>query len=162
MELLTNRLSMLAQQVAERQMAAIVNEDRIQHERLTKQTQRDTMLAFKAISYEEQMGRRTFHLKKRQEEYKRNEELKKEEANKESAKIKTVCDIWGLSKKVKAKGMKVEEPKDVSADSSTSAAMNLVKFRKVAKTAVLLKTMTKGHDICTCESLDARCKIHDA
>ena len=165
MELLTNRLSMLVQQVADHQMDEIINEERSQHERMMKQTQRDTMLSFKAMAQEEQMrrsvSRNTLNWKKRQDEHKKNEEIKKQEAINEPSKIKTVCDIWGLSKKAKGKVMRAEEPKDSSKDSSNSA-MNLVKFRQVAKTAVLLKTMTRGHDICTCESLDARCKVHDS
>ena len=164
MELLTHRLSMLVEQVAEQLMSEIVNEERLQHERIMKQTQRDKMLSFKQIAHEEQtrrgVVRTTLALKKKQEELKKIEELKRQEENANSVRIKTACDIWGLSKKAKARGTKADESKEMNKESSVSAT-NLGKFRQAAKTAVLLKTMTKDRAICTCESLDARCKVHD-
>ena len=41
MELLTNRLARLAQQVAENQMAELINKENIQQERLLKRSQRE-------------------------------------------------------------------------------------------------------------------------
>lgn len=164
MELLTNRLILLVDQVSDNVMADIVNEERLQHERIAQYTQRDKMLSFKQIAHDDytrrNVNRTTLAWKKKQEEQKKNEELKKQDVNAESTKIKTVCDIWGLSKKAKAKGNRDDDSKETTKDSSASA-IKLTKFRQAAKTAVLLKAITKDRDICTCESLDTRCKVHD-
>ena len=164
MELLTHRLSMLVEQVSDHLMSEIINEERLQHERMLKETQRDKMLSFKQIALEEQnrrvMSRTTIAMKKKQDDLKKSEELKKQQEATNPSKIKTVCDIWGLSKKAKVKGVKADESKEANKDTSASTT-NIFKFRQAAKTAVLLKTMTKDRAICTCESLDARCKVHD-
>ena len=57
------------------------------------------------------------------------------------------------------KTTKINDPND-SGDSNTPK-INVSKFRKAAKLTVLLESMKEGKAVCTCENLDARCKLHD-
>ena len=70
----------------------------------------------------------------------------------------SLVNIWSGPKPIEADGDKDSETSN-EPPKEESKAKN--KFLKAAKLAVLISQVKKGHDICTCESLDAKCKVHD-
>ena len=175
MELLTNRLVMLVEQVAENQMADLINKEKIQKQRLSERAQRETMLSFELQAAENQARRskKSSNLATLQRStFTRSafgglqkQAIKEKDQDKDCTKITTVCDIWGLSKKVKEakegmnKTAKIDDQNDIS--DGNKPKLNVSKFRKAAKLTVLLESMKEGKAVCTCENLDARCKLHD-
>ena len=82
---------------------------------------------------------------------------KEQTMEEENAKeITTAGDIWGVSNKSK------NNESDESSKENFEPKPSLAKFRKAGKQIVLMEILKKGHDICTCENLDARCKVHDS
>ena len=170
MELLTDRLAMLVEQVAENQMAELINKEKLQQQRIMERSQREKMLSFQVMAAQNQERRTrrpTFNGKKRDE---RNDDIKKQEpkVNEEQmklvtvAKVATVCDIWG-SNKTKSKtdkGDDTNDPTKQDTEPKPKPKPNL--FRKIAKTTVLMGMLKQGHDICTCEDLNSKCKVHDS
>lgn len=165
MELLTDRLAMLVEQVAENQMAELINKERLQQQRIMERSQREKMISFQQLAAANQ-ARRTrkpiFAFKKKEEQKSepKEEEQKTNDETPKVPKITAVCDIWGVSKKFKSKGGKAEESNEHT-KADTPAKLNLSKFKKVAKMTVLMSSLKQGHEICTCENLDAKCKVHD-
>ena len=180
MELLTNRLVMLVEQVAENQMADLINKEKIQKQRISERSQRETMLSFELQAAENQarrskkssnlatlqrsaLTRSAFGGSILQRQAVKDKDQDKDGNN--TTKITTVCDIWGLSKKVKEakegmnKTSKKDDPNDIG--DGNQPKINVSKFRKAAKLTVLLESMKEGKAVCTCENLDARCKLHD-
>ena len=146
MELLTNRLSALMNEVAENQIAELVDKDREQKQRMVEREQRSKMLSYKTTN--------TFAQFKPQ----RNTALRgafgkqrkdKEEKTEQVRKAATLATVWGSKQSKEDKVDKANEKGDKKS------------FLKVAKLAVLMSSVTQGREICTCESLDAKCKIHD-
>ena len=166
MELLTNRLARLAQQVAENQMAELINKENIQQERLLERSQREKMLSFQAMAAQNQFRRNAsstvaFRKKEQQKRELKEKEQKPVESSSSVVKITTACDIWGLSKKTKTSQSNKEDDLKESDKETTATRLNFGKFRKVAKTMVLIESIKEGKAVCTCESLDAKCKVHD-
>ena len=177
MELLTNRLVMLVDQVAQNQMADLINKEKIQKQRISERAQRETMLSFELQAAENQARRskKSSNLATLQRSaltrsafggsVLQKQAIKEKDQDKDCTKITTVCDIWGLSKKVKEakegmnKTTKKDDPNDIG--DSNQPKINVSKFRKAAKLTVLLESMKEGKAVCTCENLDARCKLHD-
>ena len=177
MELLTNRLVMLVEQVAENQMADLINKEKLQKQRISERAQRETMLSFELQAAENQARRskKTSNLATLQRSaftrsafggnILQKQAIKEKDQDKDCTKITTVCDIWGLSKKVKEakegmnKNSKIDDQNDFG--DGNKPKLNVSKFRKAAKLTVLLESMKEGKAVCTCENLDARCKVHD-
>ena len=177
MELLTNRLVMLVEQVAENQMADLINKEKMQKQRISERAQRETMLSFELQAAENQarrskkssnlatLQRSTFTRSAFGGNILQKQAIKEKDQDKDCTKITTVCDIWGLSKKAKEakegmnKNIKTDDPNDIS--DSNKPKLNVSKFRKAAKLTVLLESLKEGKAVCTCENLDARCKVHD-
>lgn len=163
MDLLTYRLSALMNQVAENQIAELIDKDKIQQQRLMEKEQRSKMLSFKTTSesfFQAKHHRPTSirNLIAAKKKAKEEEERKAEEDAKNAEKIRkvaTLSTIWG-SKKNLDKNNDKTNPKGPS----TSAVTN--KFQKAARFAALMSTVKQNRDLCTCESLDAKCKIHDS
>ena len=111
MELLTNRLVMLVDQVAQNQMADLINKEKIQKQRISERAQRETMLSFELQAAENQARRskKSSNLATLQRStFTRSafgglqkQAIKEKDQDKDCTKITTVCDIWGLSKKAK-------------------------------------------------------------
>ena len=165
MDLLTNRLSMMAEQIYENHMAELIDNERVELERFQHYRPcRGT--PFRSIATQNQVPISKFgnlakirsSLSKNKKEGNKKNKHEDEQKNQDDVPkitaITTVCDIWGLSKKNKNES-------NQSSKENTAPKPNLSKFRRVARTTVLLESLKKGHDICTCESLDARCKLHD-
>jgi hypothetical protein len=177
MELLTNRLVVMAEMVTESHMAELLDNERIELERLRLYSPclEEKMLTFKTIAGRNQIRKSEFWNlsleKKCLADLKNKKRDNKESTNEDEQKnyddvpkikeITTVCDIWGLSNKNKNEGSKVNESNESSKENSAPKS-NVSKFRKVARTTVLLQSLKSGRAICTCESLDARCKVHDS
>lgn len=177
MDLLTNRLVMLVEQVAENQMVDLINKEKIQKQRISERSQRETMLSFELQAAENQARRskKSSNLATLQRSalngsaFRGNilqkQAIKEKGQDKDCTKITTVCDIWGLSKKGKEvkegmnKNSKIDDHNDIS--DSNKPKLNVSKFRKAAKLTVLLESLKEGKAVCTCENLDARCKVHD-
>ena len=178
MELLTHRLAMMAERVTENHMVELLDNERIELERLRlyQPCLERKVSSFKSIAGRNQIRkskfcntvlgkRRLALLKKRKEE---DEEIIHEDEQKnhdDVPKIKeiiTACDIWGLSKKNKNEKSKVNESNESPKENSAPKSQGFSKFRRAARTTVLLESLKSGHAICTCENLDARCKVHDS
>ena len=82
---------------------------------------------------------------------KKKEEERKEDNAEKIRKVATLSTIWGSKKAAE---------KPISKGPSTTSATN--KFQKAARFAALMSSVKQGRDLCTCESLDAKCKIHDS
>ena len=163
MELLTDRLSFLMNQVAQNQIEEIVTMDKMQKQRLLEKEQRSKMLSYKtAESLYHIKQHRTSSIRGMISSRKKKEEQEEEENNEENKakpKIATLSSIWGAKKTFEKgaadKGGNTKSHKVEKVEAPTS------KFKRAAKFAVLINSVKQGRDICTCESLDARCKIHD-
>ena len=173
MDLLTNRLLVMAGQVADNQVAELIYNERLELERLRQRSPREKMLYSKTLDAENQARRGNFtntisakrlvisRKKKEENKYNAKEDGRTTQEGVPNVKeITTVCDILGIYKKHKNKGSKINESNEFSKETSASK-VNFNKFRKAAKTTLLLERFKKGHVICTCESLDSRCKVHD-
>ena len=154
MELLTHRLSALMNQVAENQIAELVDKDRLQQQRLMEKEQRSKMLSYKtsdqffqARQHRNNMSIRNVLAKKKEDDSKNSERDTAEKIRK----VATLSSIWGAKKAIE---------KPISKGPATPSAAN--KFQKVARFAALISSVKQGRDLCTCESLDAQCKIHDS
>ena len=177
MELLTNRLVMMAERVTEIHMVEILDNERIELERLRlyRPCLEEKVLTFKTIAGRNQIRKSKFcktvlekkrlalSMNKNMEdnESTHEDEQKKDDDVPKIIEITTVCDIWGLSKKNKNESSKINEANESSKENCAPKS-NLSKFRRVARTTVLLESLKGGHAICTCENLDARCKVHDS
>ena len=159
MDLLTYRLSALMNQVAENQIAELIDRDKIQQQRLMEKEQRSKMLSYKTSeSFFQVKHHRNTSIRNLIAAKKKEEERKAEQDANNAEKIKkvaTLSTIWG-SKKNLDKNNEKTNPKGPS----TSAMTN--KFQKAARFAALMSTVKQNRDLCTCESLDAKCKIHDS
>ena len=178
MELLTNRLMMMAEQVNANHMVELIDNERIELERLRhyRPYREEKKSTFVAVTAQSQIRKSKFGnavMAKHRSALSRNKkEESKENTNEDDQKnleegpkikeITTVCDIWGLSKKMKNDGSKPNESNESSKENSAPKSNAFSKFRRAAKTTVLMESLKRGHAICTCESLDARCKVHDS
>ena len=143
MELLTHRLSALMNEVAENQIAELVDKDREQKQRMVEREQRSKMLSYKTTNTFAQLKpQRNTSLRGAFGKQRNNKEEKTEQVRKAA----TLATVWGSK----------QSKEDKSNDKGDKKS-----FLKVAKLAVLMSSVTQGREICTCESLDAKCKIHD-
>jgi hypothetical protein len=159
MHLLTNQLVMLSGEVTRKHMAGLREQERIEHKRVReinlkvrkiRETKVHTSKAI-ATKPKTKFGNAVFQSQIRieAEEEQRKEEEKENE-------ITTAGDIWGVSNKSK------NNESDESSKENSVPNHSLAKFHKTARQIVLMEILKKGHDICTCENLDARCKVHDS
>ena len=179
MELLTNRLLMMAEQVSENHMVDLIDNERIELERLRnyRPYRKGMESNYRTIGAQSQIRKSkigntvltkhrvntAFHRNNKEEntENTNEDEQKNEEEGPKVKSVTTVCDIWGFSKKIKNDGSKLNESHE-SPTENPAPKINLGRFRKVARTTVLLESLKGGHAICTCENLDAHCKVHDS
>ena len=117
MELLTNRLMMMAEQVNANHMVELIDNERIELERLRhyRPYREEKKSTFVAVTAQSQIRKSKFGnavMAKHRSALSRNKkEESKENTNEDDQKnleegpkikeITTVCDIWGLSKKMK-------------------------------------------------------------
>ena len=87
----------------------------------------------------------------------KQDEQKNEEGNANAKETTTAGRIGGVYKKNQNDGSKINELNE-----SSVPKPSLNKFRKAAKTTVLIQTLKSGRSICTCENLNAHCKVHDS
>ena len=143
MELLTDRLSTLMKQVSEKQIAELISKDKLQKQRLMERAQKQKMMSYQTRGV-----------------LNHSKQFRLQEKSKGSKKP-TVTSIWGLSKKpndaINKAGAICENPKRSGKE---EVAFN--RFRSAARKTVLINSMKQGRLICTCESLDATCKLHDS
>ena len=158
MELLTDRLSFLMNQVAQNQIEEIVSKDKVQKQRLMEKQQRAKMLSFKTTEsmYQVKQHRNSSLRNLISSRKKAEEEEKMADENKANQikKITAISSIWGAKKSFE-KGAFGGNTKSPTVAAATS------KFQRAAKFAVLINSVKQGREICTCESLDSKCKIHD-
>ena len=176
MELLTNQLLMIGDQVSSNRMLDLIDNERNELERLThyRPCREDKVSTFRTILGQSQIRKTKFGttalvkhrstLSRNRKDDKKEITCEDEQKNQEDApkikQITTVFDIIGLYKKNKNDGSKFNESHETSKENS-APKINLSKSHRVARTTVLMQSLKKGHVICTCESLDARCKVHN-
>ena len=163
MELLTDRLSFLMNQVAKNQIEEIVSKEKLQRQLVIEKEQRSKMLSYKATeSLYHMKQQRTSNLRNLMSSRKKKDEPEPEQVeNNEENKVKkitTISSIWGAKKTFE----KLTSEKGGSAKSQKVAPAAMNKFQKAARFAVLINSVKQGREICTCESLDAKCAIHDS
>ena len=180
MELLTDRLAILVEQVAEHQIEELINKEKLQQERLIQKSQRTDMLAFhrqyQESSTEARKARRlTLASNKRgaPDATKSSSNDGQSDGSKASGgpkKMATICSIWGLGALTKNKSNKTDQSgsggggssKQEEAKCDKSSKINMDKFRKAAKMTVVLNSLKQGIEVCTCEDLNTPCKVHDS
>ena len=151
MELLTSRLTLMMNQVAESRMMDIIDQDRFEMFREIERHQKSRMLVhdindpFYNLQEQRQasVGRRLVRNKKKEQ---RNEDNK-------GKKISTLVTILGNTPDQKGPGK----------DGINEKAKSPNKFLKAAKMAAVISSVKFGR-ICTCSSLsslDAKCAVHD-
>ena len=188
MDSLTNRLSVLIDQVAENQIEELINHDRMQKERLMMEREQRAKMKISSkkaedmiylMKHQPRVGNRDSLISnsistiaKQNDNQKSSSKPEGRDGGKSDAikRVATLGSIWGSKKGVlepassvngvdKKSAIKMQTAK--SEHEVTSRSTNN-KFKKMAKFTVLLNSVKQGRDICTCESLDAKCKIHDA
>ena len=158
MDLLTYRLSALMNQVAENQIAELIDKDKLQQQRFMEKEQRAKMLSYKTSeSFFQAKHHRHTSIRNLIAKKKEEEERAKQEKNENAEKIKkvaTLSTIWGSKKSM-------EKTKESNSKGTNPSSMTN-KFQKAARFAALMSTVKQNRELCTCESLDAKCKIHDS
>ena len=157
---LTERLSFLMNQVAQNQIEEIISKDKLQKQQLMEKEERAKMLCYKTTEslyhHQSMKQHRNSNLRNLIPSRKKKDEPEEDEENKVK-KITTLSSIWGAKKTFeKYPSEKGGSTKPQKVEPATS------KFQKAAKFTVLINSMKQGRDVCTCESLDAKCKIHDS
>ena len=158
MESLTERLAFLMKQVFDDQIDQLIIKNRQEKEFAKEREQKLSVLqsmkfvknkrTLDSNKQETRIGKSMVHKKY---------EPKSNDDNKQNNTI-SLKNIWGGPKLSKNNCDKDEEVKETGTENESSAKS---KFLKAAKLAVLISQVKKDHNICTCESLDALCKIHD-
>ena len=181
MELLTDRLAILVEQVAEHQMEELIDKERLQQERLIQKSQRTDMLSFhkkhQENSNEARKTRRlnlASHRRGAPDATKSSSNDSQKDGTKASGgpkKLATICSIWGLGAVTKSKSNKADQPsgggdssdsKQEEANNDKPVKTNFNKFRSAAKMTVVLNSFKQGIEVCTCEDLNTPCKVHDS
>ena len=157
-ESLTDRLTFLMNRVSDNQISEIIIKDRLQKKKCYGQ--RQIMLSYtrRGSFYEKQQTKgpsltNTGSFKKKQADNQISDKPKK---------MGTVGSIWGLSKHWKETADKDGDNRKhlKQSEKSESSKHN---FINAARTAVLMRQVAPNvADICTCESLDSKCMLHDA
>ena len=152
MDLLTYRLSHFMTQISDNQIAQLIEKDRKEHEKLrqakksmmhfdTQKSSTDISMGYKAVKAAALLTKKRYELGHG------------EEAEKTRPKKVELGTLWGVSNKFKSRMAKD------SSDTKPSMAKNA--FFKAAKMAVLINHVKDGKAVCTCESLDSKCVVHD-
>ena len=158
MESLTERLSFLMKQISDDHINQLIMKNRLNNELMMEQEQKVNTLQYNKFM----KTKTTCDKNKSISKMGRNLILKHHrQKTKEPAKPKTLislANIWSGQKSNKVNGDKdVEISKETPKEEKTAKD----KFLKAAKLAVLISQVKKGHSICTCDSLDSKCKLHD-
>ena len=158
MESLTERLSFLMKQISDDQINQLVLKNRLEKELGMEREQKvNSLQSNKYVKNEIMCEKTKSGYKPGKKVVSKSHGLKPNELTKPK-KLISLVNIWSGPKPIQPYGdndleSSIEPPKE------ESKAKN--KFLKAAKLAVLISQVKKGHDICTCESLDAKCKVHD-
>ena len=159
MESLTERLALLMKQVFDDQINQLIVKNRLENELMREREQKVNVL--QSMNYAKY--KTTLDANKSERKVGKAVTLKKldsklndREDNRETISLK---NIWcGLSS-IQSNSEKEEELNTKQPEKEDTSKRSFV---KVAKLAVLISQIKKDHDICTCESLDTICKLHDA
>ena len=159
MESLTERLALLMKQVFDDQINQLIVKNRLENELMREREQKVNVLrsmmntkyktTLDANKSERKIGKAVM-IKKL------GSKLNDRDNNRETISLK---NIWSSSNSNQANSEKDEE---LNAKQPEKEDTSIRSFVKVAKLAVLISQIKKDHDICTCESLDTICKLHDA
>ena len=151
-DLLTYRLSDFMTQISDNQIAQLIEKDRKEHEKLrqakrsmmhfdTQKSSTDYSMGYGAVKAAAILTKKRYTLGQGQE------------VEKTRPKKVELGTLWGVSNKFKSRASKD------SSDTKPSTAKNA--FFKAAKMAVLINHVKDGKSVCTCESLDSKCVVHD-
>ena len=158
MESLTERLALLMKQVFDDQINQLIIKNRLENELVREREQKVNVL--QSMMYAK--NKTTLDANKSENEIGNTVMLKKldsklNDRDKHRATI-SLKNIWCGSSSIQANSEKYEE---LNAKQPEKEDTSKRSFVKVAKLAVLISQIKKDHDICTCESLDTICKLHD-
>ena len=158
MESLTERLALLMKQVFDDQINQLIIKNRLENELVREREQKVNVL--QSMMYAK--NKTTLDANKSENEIGNTVMLKKldtklNDRHKHRATI-SLKNIWCGSSSIQANSEKYEELNAKQPEKEDTPKRSFV---KVAKLAVLISQIKKDHDICTCESLDTICKLHD-
>ena len=163
LESLTNRLIVLMEQIASNQIADLIEENRLEKERLMGHEQIAKSFPQNAFESLIKIKQESNRYSKSMTYTKNNTKQTKTDSDEleRQRKIEKLGSIWcsstptiGISNKLSNSALKS------NASGKRAPAKN--KFLKVARVLVIVNSMKKGHTVCTCHSLDSKCKRHDA
>ena len=154
MELLTSRLTLMMNQVAESRMMDIIDQDRFEKQRMLESHQKSRMLVYDTNDpFYNLQGQRQASVNRRPNRNKKKEEHAKAQRNEDNKakKISTIVTIWGNTR----------DQKGLGKDDGNEKPKGPNNFLKAAKMAAVISSVKFGRDICSCSSLDAKCAVHD-
>jgi hypothetical protein len=163
MESLTNRLITLMEQIASKQIADLVEENRLNNEKVWGNTQNakhftqnasESYLKLKQESYTYSNGI-TF-----MKNYTNQAQINGEELDRQR-KIEKLGSIWCSSEPMKGISNK-SNYSELKSNASSKNVSPKNKFHTVARAPIIVNSIKNGLTICTCNSLDAKCKVHDS
>ena len=159
MESLTERLAMLMKQVFDDQINQLIVKNRLENELVREREQKVNVLQ----SIIHAKNKTMFGANESENKIGNSVMLKKlgsklNDCDKHKATI-SLKNIWCGSSSIQHDCENDEELNTKQPEKEDSSKRSFV---KVAKLAVLISQIKKDHDICTCESLDTICKLHDA
>ena len=145
MESLTHRLINMVDQVMVNQMTELVEQTKLQSQCPMDCKKKETWLFCnnREVIFKKAANR-----------------LSKSCENERKKTVASLSSIWGFSKPLRNKPEKDLEVCGDSSDSNNKSSSKR-RFVTAAKTAVLIKAVKQGRDICTCATLDTDCKLHD-
>ena len=146
-DLLTYRLSHFMNQISDKQIAQLVEKDREEKEKLRQSSLmscRNTPLADYSRDYKAIKHAMNFTKKK-------PELCNSMDGEKARPKKVELGTLWGVSNKFK----------DIAKKDASEVKPKRNAFIKAAKMAVLINHVKEGKVVCTCESLESKCAVHD-
>ena len=138
MELLTDRLCVVIKEMADNLMSDLIMKHNSECLKIVKPDDEESMYCYqrKRFSPVEDKNQKIIQESERQN------------------KLNALSSIWGASRHLKGKTTNQnKEVKDRKCDN---------KFLKAAKILVVINLLKQGSNICTCNSLDSKCKRHDS
>ena len=164
MESLTNRLIMLMKQIELNQIADLIEENRLEnernmrHEKIGKSFAQNASESLPTIKQDLKRGSKSIQHKKNSKEKK---QINGDDMDRQK-KLDKLGSIWNTSKTTNRMSTKSNNSGLISNPSDEKKCALQRKFLKVARVLVIVNSIKKGHTICTCSSLDSKCKLHDS
>jgi HJR/Mrr/RecB family endonuclease len=164
MESLTNRLKTLMDQIESNQMADLIEENRLNTERVMGHQQKEkhfTKNASESLLKLKQESYRYSHGITFMKNYTNQKHIIAAEELDRQRKKDIFASIFSSPVPMKDISNKSNDS-EVESNASGKKFSPKNKFLRVARLLVVHNSMKNGHTVCTCNSLDSKCKVHDS